>query len=52
MRKVIRKASLLAAAETVGGAEYFLIEQESGRLSEFATAKRCLDNWKALLAKG
>jgi sugar phosphate isomerase/epimerase len=38
---------LLSAAETVGGAEFFLIEQEGSRFSEFETAKRCLDNWKA-----
>jgi len=39
---------LLAAAESVGGLEYFLIEQEGSRYSEFETAKRCLDNWKAM----
>jgi sugar phosphate isomerase/epimerase len=38
---------LLAAAESVGGVEYFLIEQEGSRFSEFETAKRCLENWKA-----
>jgi sugar phosphate isomerase/epimerase len=42
---------LLAAAETVGGAEYFLIEQEGSRFSEFETAKRCLDTWKAMFRK-
>jgi sugar phosphate isomerase/epimerase len=41
---------LLAAAESVGGLEYFLIEQE-GRFSEFETVKRCLDNWKAMFGK-
>jgi sugar phosphate isomerase/epimerase len=39
---------LLAAAESVGGAEFFLIEQEGSRFSEFDTAKRCLENYKAL----
>ncbi len=39
---------LLAAAESVGGVEYYLIEQEGSRFPEFETAKRCLDNWKAL----
>lgn len=39
---------LLAAAETVGGLEYVLIEQEGSRFSEFETAKRCLENYKAL----
>lgn len=41
---------LLAAAEAVGGAEYLLIEQEGSRFSEFETAKRCLDNYKAMFA--
>ncbi len=39
---------LVAAAESVGGTEYFLIEQEGSRYSEFETAKRCLENWKAM----
>lgn len=39
---------LLAAAESVGGAEFYLIEQEGSRYSEFETAKRCLDSWKAM----
>jgi len=39
---------LLSAAETVGGAEFFLIEQEGSRFPEFETVKRCLDNFKAL----
>jgi sugar phosphate isomerase/epimerase len=42
---------LLAAAESVGGVEYFLIEQEGSRFSEFETAKRCLDSWKAMFGK-
>jgi sugar phosphate isomerase/epimerase len=42
---------LIAAAESAGGAEYFLIEQEGSRFSEFETAKRCLDNYKAMLGK-
>src|SRR5664279_3504369 len=42
---------LLAAAESAGGAEYFLIEQEGSRFSEFETAKRCLDNYKAMFGK-
>ena len=42
---------LLAAAESVGGAEYFLIEQEGSRYSEFETAKRCLDNYRAMFGK-
>ena len=39
---------LLAAAETVGGLEFILIEQEGSRYSELETAKRCLENYKAL----
>jgi sugar phosphate isomerase/epimerase len=42
---------LLAAAESVGGVEYFLIEQEGSRFPEFETAKRCLDTWKAKFGK-
>lgn len=41
---------LIAAAKSVGGAEYFLIEQEGSRFSEFETAKRCLDNWKTMFS--
>jgi sugar phosphate isomerase/epimerase len=42
---------LLSAAVTVGGAEYFLIEQEGSRFSEFETAQRCLENWKTMFGK-
>ncbi len=42
---------LMAAAESVGGLEYFLIEQEGSRFSEFETAKKCLENWKAMFGK-
>lgn len=42
---------LLAAAESVGGAEFFLIEQEGSRFSEFETAQRCLDTWKSMFRK-
>lgn len=42
---------LLVAAESVGGVEYYLIEQEGSRYSEFETVKRCLDNWKAMFGK-
>jgi sugar phosphate isomerase/epimerase len=40
---------LLGAAESVGGIEFFLIEQEGSRFSEFETAKRCLDSFNALM---
>ena len=39
---------LLAAAESVGGIDFYLIEQEGSRFSEFETAQKCLENWKAL----
>jgi len=42
---------LLAAAQSVGGAEFFLIEQEGSRFSEFETAKRCLGNYRAMFGK-
>jgi sugar phosphate isomerase/epimerase len=38
---------IIAAAESVGGVEYYLLEQEGSRFSEFETAQRCLANWKA-----
>jgi|ERR1051326_4788498 sugar phosphate isomerase/epimerase len=43
---------LLGTAEAVGGLEYFLIEQEGSRFSEFETAQKCLENWKKMFAKG
>ena len=40
---------LLDAAETVGGAEYYLIEQEhAGTIGEIAMAQKCLDNYKKM----
>jgi sugar phosphate isomerase/epimerase len=42
---------LIAAAESVGGIEYFLIEQEGSRFSEFETVKKCLENWKATMKR-
>jgi sugar phosphate isomerase/epimerase len=38
---------ILAAAESVGGAEYYLIEQEGSRFSELETAERCLQTFRA-----
>jgi sugar phosphate isomerase/epimerase len=37
---------VVEAAESVGGVEYYLIEQEGSRFSELETAERCLANWK------
>ncbi len=39
---------IIATAKSTGGAEYFLIEQEGSRYSEFDTARRCLDTWKTM----
>jgi sugar phosphate isomerase/epimerase len=39
--------SIFAAAESVGGAEYYLIEQEGSRYSELETAKKCLAAYRA-----
>jgi sugar phosphate isomerase/epimerase len=39
---------IFAAVEAVGGVEYYLMEQEGSRYSEFETAQRCLDTWKKM----
>ena len=39
---------ILVAAETVGGAEYYLIEQEGSRFSELETAERCLETFRSV----
>jgi len=39
---------LLEVAETVGGVEHYLIEQEGSRFSQMETAKRCLDNFRTI----
>jgi len=41
---------LLELAETVGGVEHYLIEQEGSRFSQMETARRCLENFKAIRA--
>ena len=40
--------AILAAAESVGGIEYFLIEQEGSRFSELETAERCLETFRSI----
>ena len=40
--------AILQAAESVGGAEYYLIEQEGSRFSELETAERCLQAFRAI----
>lgn len=42
---------ILHAAETVGGAEYLLIEQEGSRFSELETARRCLQAYRRISSK-
>jgi len=43
-------SSILAAAEAIGGAEYFLMEQEGSRLPELDTARECLKSYRALVS--
>jgi sugar phosphate isomerase/epimerase len=40
--------SILAAAESTGGVEYYLIEQEGSRFSELETVERCLQAFRNL----
>lgn len=37
---------IVAALESAGGVEFYLLEQEGSRYPEFETARRCLDAWK------
>jgi sugar phosphate isomerase/epimerase len=39
--------AIFAAAESVGGAEYYLMEQEGSRYRELETAKKCLEAYRA-----
>jgi len=41
---------LFAAAESTGGIEYYLIEQEGSRFPALETVERCLANWKKVKA--
>jgi sugar phosphate isomerase/epimerase len=41
---------IFAAAESVGGVEYYLIEQEGSRFSELETASRCLQSYRTVRA--
>lgn len=41
---------IFAIAESVGGTEFYLMEQEGSRFSEFETAERCLATWKQMRA--
>lgn len=40
-------ANIFAAAESAGGVEYYLMEQEGSRFSELETAQRCLEAFHA-----
>src|SRR5207237_2937509 len=42
---------IIAAAESVGGVEFYLMEQEGSRYPELETVERCLVRWKALRGK-
>ena len=42
--------AIFAAAEKVGGVEFYLIEQEGSEFSEFETAQRCLDTYRKMQA--
>ena len=43
---------ILAAVESVGGVEFYLMEQEGSRYSELETARRCLNAWRAMRRRG
>ena len=40
--------NIFAAAESAGGVEYYLVEQEGSRFSEFDTAKQCLETFRSM----
>jgi sugar phosphate isomerase/epimerase len=40
--------NIFEAAESAGGAEYYLIEQEGSRFTEFETARRCLRSFRLI----
>jgi sugar phosphate isomerase/epimerase len=39
---------ILDAVESVGGVEFYLMEQEGSRFSELETAQRCLATWRTM----
>lgn len=41
-------AEIMKTVESIGGVEYYLLEQEGSRFSEFDTAQRCLDRFNSL----
>jgi sugar phosphate isomerase/epimerase len=38
---------IFQAAESVGGVEYYLVEQEGSRFPELETARKCLQSFRA-----
>jgi sugar phosphate isomerase/epimerase len=40
--------AIFQAAESVGGVEYYLIEQEGSRFPPMETAQRCIETWKKM----
>ena len=40
--------NIFAAAESTGGVEYYLVEQEGSRFSAFDTAKKCLETFRSM----
>jgi sugar phosphate isomerase/epimerase len=42
---------IIAALESVGGVEFYIMEQEGSRFSEFETAQRCLETWNSMRKK-
>jgi sugar phosphate isomerase/epimerase len=40
--------NIFAAAESTGGVEYYLVEQEGSRFSESDTAKKCLETFRSM----
>lgn len=39
---------IFAAAESIGGVEYYLLEQEGSRYPELETAERCMATWRTM----
>jgi len=39
---------IFAAAESVGGVEYYLVEQEGSRFPEVETARKCLATFRTV----
>ena len=44
---VAKWEAIFAAAESTGGVEYYLVEQEGSRFPELDTARRCLETFNS-----